>query len=79
MGTFVLLWSKHNTGGKPPMARVYLRKGEQTRFLQNVKEATGLTWNHIAEICGIERHTLRAWRDEVWRMSHRALLRLSCL
>jgi hypothetical protein len=61
------------------MARVYLRQDEQAHFLQNVKEATGLTWNRIAEICGVERHTLRAWRDETWHMSHRALLRLSRL
>jgi hypothetical protein len=61
------------------VARVYLPKGEQARFLREVKEATGLTWNRIAQICEIERHTLRAWRDEAWRMSYEALQRLSCL
>jgi transposase-like protein len=59
------------------MAQVYLREGEQARFLQDAKDATGLTWKRIAEICGIERHTLRAWRDEAWHMSHSALLDLS--
>jgi len=65
--------------GSRLMAQVYLPKGEQARFLQEVKEATGFTWNRIAEICGVERHTLRAWRDEAWHMSYRALLRLSHL
>lgn len=61
------------------MARVYLPEGEQARFLQDVKDVTGLTWNRVAEICGVERHTLYTWRNETWRMSHEALRRLSHL
>ncbi len=61
------------------MARVYLEEGEQARFLQAVKDKTGLTWRQIATICQVERHTLQTWRKEACRMSYRALVRLSRL
>lgn len=62
------------------MVRVYLEKGEQALFLRKVKEKlTHLTWREIAEICGVERHTLQSWRKEKYRMSYRALMRLSRL
>jgi len=62
------------------MARVYLEKGEQARFLREVKERLPhLTWQKIADICGVERHTLLGWRREEWRMSYRTLMRLSRL
>jgi len=73
------------------MQTVYSTRGKQTdgtsvpperrtgSLSPRGQEATGFTWNRIAEICGVERHTLRAWRDEAWRMSYHALLRLSHL
>jgi hypothetical protein len=59
------------------MACVQLETGEQARFLQAVRNATALTWNEIAAICKVERHTLKTWRDEKWRMSYEALVKLS--
>lgn len=59
------------------MAHVQLEKGAQARFLQAVRNVTVLTWNEIAAACEVERHTLKAWRDEEWRMSYKALVKLS--
>lgn len=61
------------------MSRVYLATGEQTRFLQAVKDKVELTWQQMANICQINRRTLLDWRKERYHMSQGALLRLSHL
>jgi len=61
------------------MSRAYLGTGEQTRFLQAVKDKVGLTWQQMASICQINRRTLLDWRKERYHMSYRALLCLSHL
>jgi transcriptional regulator with XRE-family HTH domain len=61
------------------MSRVYLATGEQTRFLQAVKDKVGLTWQQVAGVCQINRRTLLDWRKERYHMSYEALLRLSHL
>lgn len=59
------------------MSRVDLTLGDQTRFLEAVKrELDPITWERIARICGIERHTLQSWRKEKHRITYEALLHL---
>ena len=67
---------KKATGGPD---RAIIEKGEQGRFLRMSKEQLGVSWEKIAELCGVCATTLRRWVNEEMNMSYEAMLLLQKL
>jgi DNA-binding XRE family transcriptional regulator len=59
------------------MSRIKLAKGNQKDFLEAVRAKTGLSWDEIANLCGICPRSLRDWRREKYQMSLEAAKRLA--
>jgi len=59
------------------MSRAVLGKGEQTKFLEQVRQSLGIGWDELSELCGVDRRTLFNWRQEQYHIPHDTLLHLS--
>lgn len=52
------------------MSRVVVKKGEQRKFMEQVKYKSCLTWDKLARIVNLSSRTLRDWRREVLKMNY---------
>lgn len=56
---------------------VFNRKGQQTRFIRDVKARLGLTWPELGELVDANDRSLRDWAREKHEMGYKSALLLS--
>jgi hypothetical protein len=61
------------------MNRAVLSKGDQTKFLEQVRQTLGIGWDELSELCNVDRRTVFNWRQEQYHIPHDTLLHLSTL
>lgn len=52
------------------MSRVVIKRGEQRKFMEEVKSKSHLTWEELAKVVNLSSRTLRDWRREVLNMNY---------
>lgn len=52
------------------MSRVIAKKGDQRKFMEEVKNRSNLTWDRLAKVVNLSSRTLRDWRREVLKMNY---------
>src|SRR5262245_7820977 len=61
------------------MSRALIVSGEQSKFLESVRQSLGLNWRQLADQCGVDRRTVFNWRLELFSMPYDTLLWLGTL
>jgi len=61
------------------MGRILFLKGKQKEWLNLVFERKDADTDRIARACGVSCRTIRAWRREEFKISEKALLKISQL
>lgn len=59
------------------MSRVIAKKGDQRKFMEEVKSKSNLTWEELAKVVNLSSRTLRDWRREIPKMNFKKVKILS--